>query len=193
MGQEFFVPARTLIAVKLLKQRGTSPTHTRRQCASTTMRSRSQMVCPSEKFCLWFWQSSKCAQVDQQLPATPSMDSWTHPQWRWVPLAYFRPWHTSFYARHMYLSLIPINQMNACAWGQFKEGYDPDARENVQHWNTWCNGAFESRCLRHGYRHPRSEFEFCGGSVQANIEYLYIRSYGQTASVTSNLRVYSRT
>jgi hypothetical protein len=32
-----------------------------------------------------------------------------------------------------------------------------------------------------------------GGSVQANIEYLYIRSYGQTASVTSNLRVYSRT
>jgi hypothetical protein len=30
-------------------------------------------------------------------------------------------------------------------------------------------------------------------SVQANIEYLYIRSYGQTASVTSNLRVYSRT
>jgi hypothetical protein len=35
---------------------------------------------------------------------------------------------------------------------------------------------------------------FCfGRSVQANIEYLYIRSYGQTASVTSNLRVYSRT
>jgi hypothetical protein len=31
------------------------------------------------------------------------------------------------------------------------------------------------------------------GSVQANIENLYIRSYGQTASVTSNLRVYSRT
>jgi len=31
------------------------------------------------------------------------------------------------------------------------------------------------------------------GSVQANIEYLYIRSYGQTASVTSNLWVYSRT
>jgi hypothetical protein len=30
-------------------------------------------------------------------------------------------------------------------------------------------------------------------SVQANIEYLYIRSYGQTASVTSNLWVYSRT
>jgi hypothetical protein len=30
-------------------------------------------------------------------------------------------------------------------------------------------------------------------SVQANIEYLYIRSYGETASVTSNLRVYSRT
>jgi hypothetical protein len=29
------------------------------------------------------------------------------------------------------------------------------------------------------------------GSVQANIENLYIRSYGQTASVTSNLRVYS--
>jgi hypothetical protein len=28
-----------------------------------------------------------------------------------------------------------------------------------------------------------------GGSVQANIEYLYIRSYGQTAFVTSNLRV----
>ena len=33
---------------------------------------------------------------------------------------------------------------------------------------------------------------FCG-SVQANIEYLYIRSYGQAASVTSNLRVYSLT
>ena len=32
-----------------------------------------------------------------------------------------------------------------------------------------------------------------GRSVQANIEYLYIRSYGQTASVTSNLWVYSRT
>ncbi len=31
------------------------------------------------------------------------------------------------------------------------------------------------------------------GFVQANIEYLYIRSYGQTASVTSNLWVYSRT
>ncbi len=31
------------------------------------------------------------------------------------------------------------------------------------------------------------------GSVQANIENLYIQSYGQTASVTSNLRVYSRT
>jgi hypothetical protein len=36
--------------------------------------------------------------------------------------------------------------------------------------------------------------DVCGwGSVQANIEYLYIRSYGQTASVTSNLRVYSLT
>ena len=35
--------------------------------------------------------------------------------------------------------------------------------------------------------------EDVGGSVQANIEYLYIRSYGQTASVTSNLRVYSQT
>jgi hypothetical protein len=32
-----------------------------------------------------------------------------------------------------------------------------------------------------------------GRSVQANIEYLYIRSYGQTASVTSNLWVYSQT
>jgi hypothetical protein len=31
------------------------------------------------------------------------------------------------------------------------------------------------------------------GSVQANIENLYIRSYGEIASVTSNLRVYSRT
>ena len=30
-------------------------------------------------------------------------------------------------------------------------------------------------------------------SVQANIENLYIRSYGQTASVTSKLRVHSRT
>jgi len=30
------------------------------------------------------------------------------------------------------------------------------------------------------------------GSVQANIENLYIRSYGETPSVTSNLRVYSR-
>jgi len=30
-------------------------------------------------------------------------------------------------------------------------------------------------------------------SVTANIEYLNIRSYGKTASVTSNLRVYSRT
>jgi len=35
--------------------------------------------------------------------------------------------------------------------------------------------------------------ELVRGSVQANIEYLYIRSYGQTASVTSNLWVYSRT
>jgi hypothetical protein len=31
------------------------------------------------------------------------------------------------------------------------------------------------------------------GAVQANIENLYIRSYGQTTSVTSNLWVYSRT
>jgi len=37
------------------------------------------------------------------------------------------------------------------------------------------------------------EGRLLAGSVQANIEYLYIRSYGQTASVTSNLWVYSRT
>ena len=36
-----------------------------------------------------------------------------------------------------YLSLIPINQSDECVHrGQFKEGDDPDARENVQHWNT---------------------------------------------------------
>ena len=37
------------------------------------------------------------------------------------------------------------------------------------------------------------EWSGAATDVQANIEYLYIRSYGQTASVTSNLWVYSRT
>ena len=57
------------------------------------------------------------------------------------------------------------NQSDECLHrGQFKEGDDRDACKNVQHWNNWGNGAFESRCLQHGYLHQRCEIELCGGS-----------------------------
>jgi hypothetical protein len=56
--------------------------------------------------------------------------------------------------------------------------------------------SFGGSCLRiaGGTVAYKTQFQpTIAGSVQANIEYLYIRSYGQTTSVTSNLRVYSRT
>ena len=55
------------------------------------------------------------------------------------------------------------NQSDECMCrGQFKEGDDPDANKNVQHWNNWGNWSFESRCLWHGYQHQRGKIEFCG-------------------------------
>jgi len=55
-------------------------------------------------------RSTELAQASRWSLVTRNRDSSILPQWRWVPLAVFRPWHASFYARHK--SLVPINQMN---------------------------------------------------------------------------------
>jgi hypothetical protein len=71
----------------------------------------------------------------------------------------------------------------------FPRVYPPGTFLPALQWWFWCPQEIccgGTRIACHG------EWS-CGRSVQANIEYLYIRSYGQTASVTSNLRVYSRT